>query len=108
MTQIDQFESVFKAASKEVFHYEPLTFRKILVLNDLEEKPQQEFLAKLKQFLSSHKLPDDAWCVHNTNSAPAAKVIQALLARAQTEDMKLAFKRLMHMDLLRVVQVSSN
>ena len=37
MTEIDQFESVFKAAVRSVFTYEAIAFNRVLVISDLED-----------------------------------------------------------------------
>ncbi|PCJ52010.1 MAG: hypothetical protein COA79_24845 [Planctomycetota bacterium] len=53
MTQVDQFESVFRSALKESFKYENIQFQKILVFTDLVETEGNEFLTNIKNFLSA-------------------------------------------------------
>ncbi len=50
MTNIDQFESLFKSASKEVFHFEPVAFAQVLVITDLataEAEPLAEDVQRM-------------------------------------------------------------
>ena len=51
MTNIDQFESVFKAALKTVFKHNPIDFRKALVVTDLLESDAKAFGDKVRSFL---------------------------------------------------------
>jgi hypothetical protein len=51
MTQIDQFESVFKSAIKDVFTYTPIVLSHILVVTDLPETEINPFVEKIKQFV---------------------------------------------------------
>jgi len=51
MTRIDQFESVFKSADKEVFRYEPLAVRSVLIVTDLEEEGTRAFEARVRAYL---------------------------------------------------------
>ncbi len=52
MTNIDQFESVFKAADKKVYAYESIEFAKVLVVSDLPEEGLGEFTRRAQTFLS--------------------------------------------------------
>ena len=51
MTNIDQFESVFKAAAKTVFKHTPIDFRKILVVTDRLGPDVKAFGDKVRSFL---------------------------------------------------------
>ena len=51
MTQVDQFESVFRSAVKEPFRYVPVSFSRILVVTDLEQAAAQLFSQAVQQFL---------------------------------------------------------
>ncbi len=51
MTNIDQFESVFKSALKDVFSYEPVEIRTVQVITDLEEGPAKAFADRTRAFL---------------------------------------------------------
>lgn len=52
MTKVDQFESVFRAAAKQLFEYEPYRAQKALVVTDLERAEAEELGARLRAFLS--------------------------------------------------------
>lgn len=52
MTDIDQFESMFKAASKPAYHYEPVPIRSVVVITDLPEGEAEAFGEKVRGFLS--------------------------------------------------------
>ena len=51
MTNIDQFESVFKAAVKTVFTYEKIEFKRVLNVTDLDEKGAKAFGDRVREFL---------------------------------------------------------
>jgi len=51
MTQVDQFESVFRAAFHDVFHYKEISIEKILVITDLQGKERDTYVQNLKRFL---------------------------------------------------------
>ncbi|PIE17683.1 MAG: hypothetical protein CSA65_08000 [Proteobacteria bacterium] len=51
MTQIDQFESAFKAAAKTRFCYEPVSVRKVLVITDLEDYEARLFSDRIRAYL---------------------------------------------------------
>jgi len=57
MTQIDQFESIFRAADKTVYAYQESEIRKILVVTDLAVKPSEAFLEEVQGFLSVLSAP---------------------------------------------------
>ena len=50
MSQMDQFESVFRAAIKDVFVYKPIDFKKVLIVTDLLGKDVDLFVEKIKHF----------------------------------------------------------
>ncbi len=52
MTQIDEFESIFKAAAKPVFHVEPIAIHKVLLLTDTAASGRAEYLDRVRQFLA--------------------------------------------------------
>jgi hypothetical protein len=51
MTQIDQFESVFKAASKTVFRYQAVDISSVLVITDLDEYESKLYGDRIRSFL---------------------------------------------------------
>ncbi len=52
MTRLDQFESVFKSASKPVFHLEDVKWNKILLVTDLEGFELQALSSRVQDWLS--------------------------------------------------------
>jgi hypothetical protein len=52
MTEIDQFESVFKSAGKTLFRYEDVSVDKVLVVSDGDEAAAAEFAAVCRDFLA--------------------------------------------------------
>ena len=52
MTNVDQFESVFKSATKISFAYQDIEIRKILLVTDLEEEPAQQLSDQVWSFLT--------------------------------------------------------
>lgn len=51
MTQIDQFESVFKAADKTLFAYDPVKIESVLVISDLDDYETRLFGDHLRAYL---------------------------------------------------------
>ena len=52
MTTVDQFESVFKSATKISFAYQDIKIRKVLLVTDLEEQPAQQLSDQVRSFLT--------------------------------------------------------
>ena len=52
MTQIDEFESLFKSADKPVFHIEAVKIQQILIITDENVKDVEAYVARLKRFLA--------------------------------------------------------
>lgn len=52
MTKIDQFESIFRAASKEKFEPEEVQVERVVVVSDKDEKGSQPFVNEVQNFLS--------------------------------------------------------
>jgi hypothetical protein len=51
LSQVDQFESVFRSAVKDVFEYRAVDIRTILVVTDLEGDAAQGFCTSVRNFL---------------------------------------------------------
>lgn len=51
MTNVDQFESVFKAAAKVAFHYQPRDFAKVVVVTDRERAQAATISRHVQAFL---------------------------------------------------------
>jgi hypothetical protein len=52
MTNIDQFESVFKAASKVTYRYRPLPVRSVMIVTDLDRAAADAFADRVRSFLA--------------------------------------------------------
>lgn len=52
MTNVDQFESVFRSADKAVFAYEPIPIETIIIVTDLSEADAYALSEDIKKFLS--------------------------------------------------------
>jgi len=52
VTNVDQFESVFKSATKISFAYQDIEIRKVLLVTDLEEEPAQQLSDQVRSFLT--------------------------------------------------------
>lgn len=53
MTNLNTFESVFKAADKPVFEYEPVTVDRVLLVTDLTADEAGAMVPRLRQFLAA-------------------------------------------------------
>ena len=51
MTNVDQFESMFRSASREVFQYERVNIESVLVLTDRDEEDAKLFGDRIRRFL---------------------------------------------------------
>ena len=65
MTQLDQFESVFRAADKAVFRYAPPVVRSILLVSDLDDDGSAALIERLRQLLSVLSADEPTWSVAN-------------------------------------------
>ena len=52
MTKIDQFESIFRAATKEKFEPEEVRVDRVLVITDKDKAESQPFLEEVQAFLN--------------------------------------------------------
>jgi hypothetical protein len=51
MTNVDQFESMFRSASREVFRHERVNVESVLVVTDRDEENAGFFADQIRQFL---------------------------------------------------------
>ena len=51
MTNVDQFESMFRSASREVFRYERVNIESVLIVTDLDEGRAGSFGDRVRRFL---------------------------------------------------------
>ena len=61
MTNIDQFDSVFRAASRSPFEHRPVSIGTVLVVTDLDGPRAQSLLAEVRQFLAVIDAGDPSW-----------------------------------------------
>ncbi len=61
MTQIDQFESVFRAAAHDAFVYTPIDFKRVLVVTDTGPEETQSFLGQIKDYAACLNRPEVDW-----------------------------------------------
>lgn len=76
MTNIDQFDSVFRSADKTQFEHQSLSFASVLVVTDLDETRAGKLLADVRRFLSMIDGDHVAW---STVTGDAFDNLQALL-----------------------------
>ena len=57
MSSVDQFESLFNAASKTVFQYQPPTLKTALVVTDLEDTAAGKYTDSIKGFFTTIEGP---------------------------------------------------
>ena len=90
MTNIDQFESVFKAAAKVTFQYRPLPVRSVMVVTDLDEAAAGAFTGRVRGFLqvlSQHRdgVEPVTWQVVTTDQYESVSELLALVDRTSPD-----------------------
>ena len=66
MTKVDQFESMFRSASREIFRYEQVNIESVLLVTDRDEVKAKLFGEQTRQFLKVISDDDNVgW--HNVN-----------------------------------------
>ncbi len=80
MTNLDQFQSVFKSADKAVFSYARPVFRKVLVVTDLGSADTAGIEGRVRSLLS---VIDEAGTSWETLSGDAFASVRALLERIE-------------------------
>jgi len=63
MTNVDQFESTFRAAAKEVFEFRPVSIDRVLVITDLDADEAEALTTRIRRFLRTIDPGDDGWTV---------------------------------------------
>lgn len=62
MSNIDQFESIFRSAVKDVFTYEPKPIQRILVITDMEAEAATAFSNRIQDYLAVlNKIDNPSW-----------------------------------------------
>ncbi len=77
MSSVDQFASVFNAATKTIFQYKPPSLKNALVVTDLDSKAATQYMENAKAFFSS---VDGTW---DTLSAENFKTVRELLDQVE-------------------------
>ena len=84
MTNVDQFESVFKSATKISFAYQDIEIRKVLLVTDLEEEPAQQLSDQVRSFLTV--LGEDDSVNWRTVQGDEFQTVKELLDLVEKED----------------------
>ena len=61
MLEVDEFESVFRSAIKEPYHYRPVELRSILLITDLADSDSSALEQQLRQFSPVLQSPETLW-----------------------------------------------
>ncbi len=81
MTNLDQFESVFKSADKAVYTYDRPTFKRVLLVTDLNEADAAGIADRVRSFLTAI---DEAGTRWDTLCGDDFGSVQALLENIET------------------------
>ena len=84
MTKVDQFESVFKAASKPVHRYDPLRFARIAVVTDLEPDSAEALGLRIRAAFGT--LGESEW---SSFAADQSDTVEQLLGLVEHERVEL-------------------
>lgn len=92
MPSVDQFESVFKSASKAAFYYEPRSFTRILVVTDRDAEHARSFGERARRFLGTL----DGQTQWLNAAAGDSETVEALLALVehQRPDLLITYRNL--------------
>jgi nucleotide-binding universal stress UspA family protein len=90
MSSVDQFTSVFNAASKTIFQYEPPSLKNALVVTDLQSEAANKYMENARAFFSSI---DGSW---DTLSAENFKTVRELLDQVENKkpDLIITYRHL--------------
>lgn len=94
MSRLDQFESVFKSASKPTFTYEPVSITRVMVLTDLEADAAAPYARRVRDFLQELGAADAlSWEVL---TGEESRSIGAMLERVESHkpDLICAYRNL--------------
>ena len=92
MPSVDQYESVFKSASKAPFHYDPRSFARILVVTDTDAAHGQIVGERVRRFLGT---VDDRteWLIAPAADSETVDELLALVER-QRPDLLVTYRNL--------------
>jgi len=91
--KIDQFESVFRAASKSVFEYKPVEIRSVLIITDLGEYEADRLGGTVRQFLRVIDGENVAWQVVQGGEFGAVPKLLELVEAARP-DLMVTYRHL--------------
>ncbi len=93
MTTIDQFESVFLAADKAVFSYQPVTIGEVVLVSDLDQAPGRALIDRCRGFLAAIDRPETTW--HHLGGGDYSSVKELLDAlEARDPDLVVTYRHL--------------
>ncbi len=93
MTTIDQFESVFLAADKPVFSYQPVTIGDVVLVSDLDQAPGRALIDRCRGFLAAIDRPETTW--HHLGGGDYSSVKELLDAlEARDPDLVVTYRHL--------------
>jgi hypothetical protein len=84
VTSVDQFESVFKAASKVAFHYDPQVFAKAVVVTDRDPPGADGVTHRVRRFLAVLS-GDVQWLTAPAGESETVEGLLGLVAREQPD-----------------------
>lgn len=92
MPSVDQFESVFKSASKAPFYYEPRSFTRVLVVTDSDAEHARSIGERARRFLGTL----DGQARWLNAAAGESETVEALLAlvERQRPDLLITYRNL--------------
>ena len=85
MTNIDQFESVFKAADKPQFAREQIDIAKVVLVSDLDEPQSRLLEAQIKDFLGAAVSSEARWELFSENLFTSVSSLIDLVSTARPD-----------------------
>jgi nucleotide-binding universal stress UspA family protein len=96
MSKVDQFESVFRSATKAVYHHDAPALRKVLLVTDFAAKPAEQLSYEIHQFLSVIEAIEPDTVVWDTVTGAEYANVAELLQRVENHrpDLILTYRHL--------------
>ena len=86
MSDIDQFESVFRSAIRDVYEYRQIKFTKFLLITDLDQAESNEFAIQVKQFFHVIDIADEGeWSVLNKADFSSTQELLEIVERIKPD-----------------------
>jgi hypothetical protein len=78
LSQVDQFESVFRSALKDIYAYEAIEFRVVLLITDLEIADSRAYCQKIENFLQGARgiISQDYFLISGQDFRTTADLLQ--------------------------------